>query len=492
KDRFQRAKEETGTLVRIMSETGSRVSEDDLDSAESLERDIDSFLRMLGGLSLTADINLENGHEARISSVSDGSEIELKDGKADIREAFRVDVPGVMSMTVMPKDADSGEAREKLESDRKALKEILSRYSVSDARELRGIYRHQQESQREADSCMLRLKSVLSEDDKAEISEKAGDESPEDLLRDSADAEKAQALDKAVSGILSGIPECREISEVEADIDSVTGGMSSQAFIGRSEALIKEMEEQYSSVDELKKKITDTESELKKIKAQIETDRSIPEEYLRVSDPEAHKKELKEAADRKKDELNESAQAFYSCKAGLPDRSSEEYNQDIAEAESGLEEAKQHCRRLMHIMDVFKQLKSESVSNPFSDIEKSFRKYLEAVSSGHDTVSEMDEKGNASIQSRGNILTYELISEGTRDTISLAFRLAVLDHLFPDGGGLAVFDDPFTDMDAGRRKQACRILREFADHGNQVIFMTCTEGYENELGGNVIRDLTEN
>ena len=82
-------------------------------------------------------------------------------------------------------------------------------------------------------------------------------------------------------------------------------------------------------------------------------------------------------------------------------------------------------------------------------------------------------------------MTFELLSEGTKDTVSLAFRLAVIKFLFPDGGGLAVFDDPFTDMDADRRARACELLNEFAKK-NQIIFVTCDKSYADSLNGKVI------
>ena len=79
-----------------------------------------------------------------------------------------------------------------------------------------------------------------------------------------------------------------------------------------------------------------------------------------------------------------------------------------------------------------------------------------------------------------------MLSEGAKDTVALAFRLAALDHLFPDGEGIVVFDDPFTDMDAEREKQACTLVQEFAKR-HQVIFLTCRDEYEHLLSGNVIQ-----
>ena len=48
----------------------------------------------------------------------------------------------------------------------------------------------------------------------------------------------------------------------------------------------------------------------------------------------------------------------------------------------------------------------------------------------------------------------------------------MIDDLFPEGGGFAVFDDSFVNMDQNRNQKACEVLKEFAKR-NQVIFVTC-------------------
>ena len=90
------------------------------------------------------------------------------------------------------------------------------------------------------------------------------------------------------------------------------------------------------------------------------------------------------------------------------------------------------------------------------------------------------------VYSADRLVDYGKLSEGTKDTVSLAFRLAVLDHLFPDGGGVIVLDDPCTDMDEGRAARSCELIQKYAGR-HQVIFLTCREEYAGALGGNVIR-----
>ena len=112
-----------------------------------------------------------------------------------------------------------------------------------------------------------------------------------------------------------------------------------------------------------------------------------------------------------------------------------------------------------------------------------FGAYLDVLSGGRLKLEELDEKLNARLSSGPYELAGPYLSEGTKDTLLLAFRLAMLEHLFPEGGASAVFDDPLTDMDPGRQQRACGLIRQFARR-NQVIFFTCDEKYRQMLGGN--------
>ena len=61
----------------------------------------------------------------------------------------------------------------------------------------------------------------------------------------------------------------------------------------------------------------------------------------------------------------------------------------------------------------------------------------------------------------------------------------MLDHLFPEGGGVIVLGDPFNDMDKDSVAQSCLLLKECAKR-HQVIFLTCHEEYLPALEGNLI------
>lgn len=121
-------------------------------------------------------------------------------------------------------------------------------------------------------------------------------------------------------------------------------------------------------------------------------------------------------------------------------------------------------------------MKEQLEGNPMEDIEDKFREYLSAISDGNIELQGIDEKMSANLSRGNNKLAYDILSNGTKDTISLAFRLAMLEHLYPEGGGIAVFDDAFTEMDPKRVGQSCRLIEKFAEK-KQVIFITCDDKY---------------
>ena len=180
-------------------------------------------------------------------------------------------------------------------------------------------------------------------------------------------------------------------------------------------------------------------------------------------------------------------EALTEAKSALGDKSPEECEEELAAACESFEECRKTYRHWLHIMEVFRELKDRNNTSDTNEIAERFKDYLALLTNDGIRVSEMDDElRQVSLMSRDNYIGYVHLSEGSRDTVSLAFRLAVLEHLFPEGNAVAVFDDPFTDMDEGRRDRACGLIKRFAEK-NQVLFVSCSPEYESLLGGNVIR-----
>lgn len=113
-------------------------------------------------------------------------------------------------------------------------------------------------------------------------------------------------------------------------------------------------------------------------------------------------------------------------------KDSDSLAEDVDKAEQVLTEQKELLAHWKHIKEIYIQEKQDISDNPKEDIASSFIRYLGIISNGRIS---SDENLNMEIYSKEHILDYKILSEGTKETVSLAFRLAVLDHLFPAGGG---------------------------------------------------------
>ena len=230
--------------------------------------------------------------------------------------------------------------------------------------------------------------------------------------------------------------------------------------------------------------------ELETLRASAEDFGDAPPEYLSLADPKEHLAALRErlaAAQRNRDTALAKKSAAAAQLEAFKETLDGDPQETAARAEERLREQRELLAHWKHIEEVYLRRKSEFNNAPMQDIAECFAHYLGLISRGRDAAEFPEPDGpEPRLYSSGRLLDYAKLSEGTKDTVALAYRLAVLDHLFPEGGGVAVFDDPFTDMDTERTEQSCALLREFAGR-HQVIFLTCREEYLPALGGNVIR-----
>lgn len=429
---------------------------------KTAQRGITSLENKLCGMNITAAINLLGGNNVEISSVRTGEAVDISSGIASITEAVKITVPGVMEMQLSPANVDVSDIEEQLTEQQEIVDKILGKYKVETLAELEQLAKTINENKSKMDTANSRL----------------------DMLLGSTTYEELEAAATAIT------PPVRAKTEIDSDILSVCGSNDIARFITAKETIADGYATEYCSVNDLKAKAFDLEAELKKAKDSVLSAEDIPVEYLSIADPDAHLGSLQNDL-KFKQNLRETALTSKTAAASKLESYKENINgdpvADVEKAERKFEEQKALLNHWRHIAEVFKTQKENIHVNPMQDIADRFTHYLSIISDGQ-VSSEFPEadKLNMNIYSDNKLLDYGKLSEGTKETVSLAFRLAVLDHLFPDGGGVIVFDDPFTDMDTDRTAQSCELIKECAKQ-HQVIFLTCREDYIDVLCGNCIR-----
>ena len=252
------------------------------------------------------------------------------------------------------------------------------------------------------------------------------------------------------------------------------------------EESIKQYEIKYKSVEELKKLIENAKEEINVINEKIEKLGDIPEEIDAITDLDQYASEKKDRLSEIDEEIEGKNVELQDESESLAGRESDSLIDKISELEKEYKAKVNEYKHYDNIYTKFKALKQQINADPMLDIEESFNDYLKQISQNSISIIDGSSPDDVKIKSSNNRLTIGTLSEGTKATIGIAFKLAVIEHLFPEGNGLAVFDDPFTDMDEDRMKVACQLINKFSEN-NQVIFVTCDKKYLNEFpNANVI------
>ncbi|MBQ9564065.1 MAG: AAA family ATPase [Synergistaceae bacterium] len=459
-DRFERVDGLNASISGFDKILKNAPSPEDIVDARDAEERIRLLERQLGGMRLSARVRMESGHSIEVASVRTGEKLEAEEGTFTLTEAVAMSVPGVMTMLLSPDNVNAEEAGLQLDELRSRRDAIFQRYLVHSLDELKS----------RGDECARAFR----ERERAEL-QRDGElrGTTYETLRESREA----------------VNDPRPKEAVEADILVLCDATPIDAFIARTETLIEKNIRDFGSMEALAERVAANKREKEKLEEQTGADRDIPEKYLAIEDPERHLKRLQEAVRARQTGRDEALQsksaAMSKWEAAVPDDGLEER---LQVAKRRFSETQAALKRWKHILQVFEIVKGQSLSNPVQGLADHFARYLSLIT-GDRLSSNLSEENGLNVKlstHEGRALDYGKLSEGTKDAVALAFRLAVIDHLYPEGGGVAVFDDPLTDMDAPRMERSCQLIREFAQR-HQALFLTCREEYADRLGGKLIR-----
>ncbi len=433
------------------------VDSDDLIRLKDLTRQKQNEESKVAGLNLVAKIKRLGSEEINITSISTGNAISIREGEVQITEAVDISIPGIMEMQLIPQGIDIDTVKQNLISFESKIKALYEKYNVSSLEELDSKSEIYSDTKRNIEILEKDLKRIL------------GDKSWEDI--------------KTANDTVPENTEPEE--EIKKQIADLCGNKSLDAFSGGLEATITDYQKKYKDSDSLKTSIEKLEEEKEANQRKLKSMDDIPEKYRKIEDPERYDSLLEEKIRNFEKQIEDCNRKLEEAVRQLGEKSAEEYTDELQDKEAEFKALKDEYAHWLNIESAFRRLKDQLSGNPAEDIEVKFREYLEILTDGSLKLDSMDEKMSVQLASGTHALSYDILSEGTKDTISLAFRLAMLEHLYPEGNGLAVFDDPFTDMDPKRVEQACKLIQKYAEK-NQVIFVTCDDKYNKYLEGNWI------
>ena len=127
------------------------------------------------------------------------------------------------------------------------------------------------------------------------------------------------------------------------------------------------------------------------------------------------------------------------------------------------------CVKTLSYLEEARNLFTSRYMNPFL---RSFRRYYGMLTGQSAESVQTDADLGIMILDQGLPRDPSLMSEGTRDMISLCLRMAMIDAMYPGEKPFLVLDDPFSNLDDERLKGGMRFLHT-ASLEYQILYLTC-------------------
>lgn len=169
----------------------------------------------------------------------------------------------------------------------------------------------------------------------------------------------------------------------------------------------------------------------------------------------------------------------------------ESYQTDIERLQAQLDEWEEQKIRLQELKEVQEQEQckyhyiqkvqeylvkaKESITNRYAaPILENFTKYYGMITADATEKFQIDANINITVTEQGKQRETNTQSSGYRDLIGICLRVALVDAMYKEEAPILIMDDPFTNLDDEKMKQARKFLDYIAEK-YQVIYFTCSE-----------------
>ena len=253
--------------------------------------------------------------------------------------------------------------------------------------------------------------------------------------------------------------------------------------IARLRVQITQWEQEFGSHDDVMDNLADLRGEAKKVRVQLAALAVLPEAFASTDEffaalatGRARLKELDEEIRQQKDEIA-------NTQRHAPQETVEELAQAKDEAEIRLQRLKKEANAILEVEAEFWRVTEQIDSKTFTPFVEAFVRYLAPATGNRYTAVGLEGALPERIcTAGGSELPVELLSTGTTRGVALALRLAMAEFLLEGAKGFMVMDDPLVDLDPGRKEQAAKMVRDYAQE-RQMIITTCDPETARMLGG---------
>ena len=191
---------------------------------------------------------------------------------------------------------------------------------------------------------------------------------------------------------------------------------------------------------------------------------SIPSEVARIlSEFDIREEECRSRLQEVRGQSEELREMISDC------RNSQESLPALKAEISTLLEQYDTCSKTLSYLEEARNLFTSRYMNPFL---RSFRRYYVLLTGESAESVQTDADLGITILNQGLPRDPSLMSEGTKDMISLCRRMAMIDAMYPGEKPFLVLDDPFSNLDDERIKGGMRFLHT-ASLEYQILYLTC-------------------
>ena len=426
------------------------VEDSDIKLLEDLEEKIDTEENKLRSMNISFDISKIDHSAAELKYYQDNKKINVEAGDSiPVDRPVVVKVEDKLEMTIRQSDVNIKEVEKTIANAREDYENKCKEFGCNTKEALKDLKKKYENKKTARDNAIIAYEKALAD------------------IRCSW-----SALEAKRDGTTSTLDE----DAVYVHIEKLCGDHDLQKHISDWKAVIGNYEEEYTDFTTLDDNIKQHEKDVQDIKDEI-SQIKIPANVAKidVADTESRISDLKTKIDDLEIEITplSGALQIYDPVAT--------YNFKIEEKEKEFEDAQIEAQRWYDILNKFNEVLTKTEQMDVTSLEKNFKAYLSRLTNNRVTVDNLNNSLELEVSSNDNQLKDYILSVGTRESIELAFRLAMIDELFPNGKGFAFFDDSIVNMDPERTEAACSLLRDFADR-HQIIFVTCHPEYAKLLG----------
>lgn len=252
------------------------------------------------------------------------------------------------------------------------------------------------------------------------------------------------------------------------------------------ESNIKKWTEDYINIDGLFEKIISIKMNQKNITDQLDKLAPLPEEYESTENFRNILSTVRTSYEALQGSLANLKETYFELERDLPSLTFEEINIEYDNEENIFKKKLEKGKRLLKIKETYEATRLKMDEASFTPVIQAFSKYINLLTNGNYNTSEIDNDFNVRLEKNNQTsMPLNLLSSGTYDSVALALRLAILEHILGYNKGFLILDDCLVDLDPYRKNMASKLINEFAKK-HQVIFTTCSPDTATLLGGYLI------